>query len=132
MYICICMCVYMYIHVFIYLYNVSSSTCIDSIEFLDSHYPSLLSILSVSLCWLAKQQLYDYLPPISQTIQVRQTRHAEHYWRSKDKLINDALSWTSTHTHQCWQTSKDLCNIYIYPTSPLGQDMTQGHFLSGV
>ena len=30
-----------------------------------------------------KQQLYGYLPPISKTIQVRQTWPAEHCWRRK-------------------------------------------------
>ena len=46
-----------------------------------------------------KQQLYSHLPPISQTIQVRQTRHAGHCWRSRDKLISDVLLWTHTHGH---------------------------------
>ena len=31
------------------------------------------------------------------TIQIRQTRHAGHYWRSKDELINDILQWTPTY-----------------------------------
>ena len=33
-----------------------------------------------------KQQLYDHQPPISKTIQIRQTRHAGHGWRNKDEL----------------------------------------------
>ena len=33
--------------------------------------------------YFIKQQLYNHLPPISKTIQVRQTRHAGHSWRSK-------------------------------------------------
>ena len=33
-----------------------------------------------------KQQLYDHLPLILQTIQVRQIRHVEHYWISRNKL----------------------------------------------
>ncbi len=32
---------------------------------------------------------------MSKTIQVRQTRYAGHCWRSKDKLINDVLTWTT-------------------------------------
>ena len=44
-----------------------------------------------------KQQLYGYLPPISKTIQIRQTRHAGHCWRSKDKLISDLFPWTPSH-----------------------------------
>ena len=33
----------------------------------------------------------------SKTIQVRQTRHAGHCWRSRDKLISDVLLWTPSH-----------------------------------
>ena len=31
------------------------------------------------------------------TIQVRQTRHAGHCWRSRDELIRDVLLWIPTH-----------------------------------
>ena len=48
-----------------------------------------------------KQQLYDHLPPISLTIQGRWARHAEHCWRSMEKLISDVLPWTPTHGHTC-------------------------------
>ena len=48
---------------------------------------------------IPKQQLYGHLLLISKTIQVRQTRHEGHYWRSKDKLISDILLWTPTHRH---------------------------------
>ena len=41
-----------------------------------------------------KQQLYGNLLPISKTIQVKQTRHVGHCWRSKDELIINALMWT--------------------------------------
>ena len=41
-----------------------------------------------------RYQLYGHLPPIMKTIQARQTRHAGHYWRSKDELIRDELLWT--------------------------------------
>ena len=44
-----------------------------------------------------KQQLYDHLPPITKTIQIRRTRHAGHCWRSRDKLISDVLFWNPTH-----------------------------------
>ena len=44
-----------------------------------------------------KQQLYGHLPP-TKTIQVRRTRHAGHYWRSRVKLIRDTLPpWTPSH-----------------------------------
>ena len=44
-----------------------------------------------------RHQLYSHLPPITKTIQVRQTRHAGHCWRSKDELIRDVLLWTPTY-----------------------------------
>ena len=44
-----------------------------------------------------KQQLYGHLPPITKTIQVRRTRHAGHYWRSRDGLISDLLLWSRSY-----------------------------------
>ena len=44
-----------------------------------------------------RHQLFGHLPPIMKTIQVRQTRHARHCWRSRDELIRDVLLWTPTH-----------------------------------
>ena len=44
-----------------------------------------------------RHQLYDHLPHIMKTIQVRRTRHAGHCWRSRDELIRDVLLWTATH-----------------------------------
>ena len=44
-----------------------------------------------------RHQLYGHQPPITKTIQVRQTRHAGHCWRSRDELISDVLLWTPTH-----------------------------------
>ena len=41
-------------------------------------------------------KLYYNLPPISQTIRVRQ---AMYFWRSKNKLISDVFLWTPTHGH---------------------------------
>ena len=43
-----------------------------------------------------KHQLYGHLPPITKT-KVRRTRHAGHYWRSRDELISDVLLWTPTY-----------------------------------
>ena len=45
----------------------------------------------------ATPHLYGHLSPITKTIQVRRTRHAEHCWRSRDELIRDVLLWTPTH-----------------------------------
>ena len=44
-----------------------------------------------------KHQLYDHLPPITKTIQVRRARHAAHCWRRRDELISDVLQWTPTY-----------------------------------
>ena len=44
-----------------------------------------------------RHQLYSHLPPITNTIQIRRTRHAGHCWRSRDKRISDELLWTPTY-----------------------------------
>ena len=44
-----------------------------------------------------RHQLYGHLPPITKTIQVRQTRHAGHCWRSRDEFISDVLLWTPSY-----------------------------------
>ena len=44
-----------------------------------------------------RHQLYGHLPPITKTIQVRQTRYAGHCWRSREELKRDVLLWTPTH-----------------------------------
>ena len=66
---------------------------------LDGNYKRMLrAILNKS--WRqypTKQQLYDHLPPITKTIQVRRTRHAGYCWRSRDDLISDVLLWTPSH-----------------------------------
>ena len=66
---------------------------------LDGNYTRMLrAILNKS--WrqhTTRHQLYGHLPPITKTIQVRRTRHAGHYWRSRDELISDVLLWTPTY-----------------------------------
>ena len=44
-----------------------------------------------------RRQLYGHLPPITKTIQARRTRHAGHYWRSKDEIVSDVLLWTPAY-----------------------------------
>ena len=46
-----------------------------------------------------KQQLYSYLPSVSQTIQVWRVRFAGHGCISKNQLMSDVLLWTPTHKH---------------------------------
>ena len=66
---------------------------------LDSNYARMLrAILNKS--WRqhpTKQQVYGHLPPITKTILVRWTRHAEYCWRSRDELIRDILLLLYTH-----------------------------------
>ena len=86
--------------VLILLYGCTSwklTKCME--KKLDTNYTRMLvGVLNKS--WkqhLIKQQLYGHLPPITKTIQVRQTRYAGHYWRSRDELISDILLWTPSH-----------------------------------
>ena len=63
---------------------------------------------------LTRHQLYGHLPPITKTIQVRQTRHAGHCWRSRDELISDVLLWTPTYGRAkagrpAWTYIQQLC-----------------------
>ena len=44
-----------------------------------------------------RHQLCGHLPPVMKTIQVKQTRHAGHCWRSRDEFISDVLLWTPTY-----------------------------------
>ena len=66
---------------------------------LDGNYARMLwAVLNKS--WRqhpTKQQLYGHLPPITKTIQVRRTRYAGDYWRSKDKLRSDIFPGTPSH-----------------------------------
>ena len=61
-----------------------------------------------------KQQLYGHLPPISKAILVRQTRHAGHCWRRKNKIISYVLLWTPSHRRVSvgrprWTYLRQLC-----------------------
>ena len=67
---------------------------------LDSNYTRMLGAI-LNKSWsqhpTKQQQLYGHLPPITKTIQVRQTRHVGLCWRNRDELINDILQWTPSH-----------------------------------
>ena len=84
----------------ILLYGCTTWTLTKRLEKkLDGNYIRILrAILNKS--WRQhprKHQLYGHLPPIMKTIQVRQTRHAGHCWRSRDELVGDVLLWTPTY-----------------------------------
>ena len=74
---------------------------IYNIMFMSKSYYTLLILRAIlNKSWWqhpTRHQLYGHLPPIMKTIQVRQTRHAGHCWRSKDELISDVLWWTPTY-----------------------------------
>ena len=60
---------------------------------LDGNYTRMLRAI-LNRSWRqhpTKHQLHGHLPPITKTIQVRQTRHAGHCWRNRDELISDIL-----------------------------------------
>ena len=66
---------------------------------LDGNYTRMLRAI-LNKFWRqhpTRHQLYDHLPPITKTIQVRRTRLAGHCWKSKDELISDVLLWTPAY-----------------------------------
>ena len=84
----------------ILLYGCTTWTLTKRLEKkLDGNYTKMLrAILNKS--WQqhpTRHQLYGNLPPITKTIQARRTRHAGHWWRSKDELISDVLLWTPAY-----------------------------------
>ena len=82
------------------LYGCTTWTLTKRLEKrLDGNYTIMLRAI-VNRSWRqhpTKQQLYGYLQPITKTTQIRRTRHAGHFWRSRDELISDVLLWTPTH-----------------------------------
>ena len=83
----------------ILLYGCTTWTLTKRLEKLDGNYTRMLrAILNKS--WRkhpTKHQLYDHLPSITKTIQVRRARLAGHCWRSRDELISDVLLWTPAY-----------------------------------
>ena len=84
----------------ILLYGCTTWTLTKRLEKkLDGNYTRMLWAILNKSWWQhpTRHQLYDHLPPITKTIQVRWTRHAGHYWRNRDELIRDVLLWTPTY-----------------------------------
>ena len=84
----------------ILLYGCTTWTLTKRLEKkLDGNYTRMLrAILNKS--WRqhpTRHQLYDHLPPIAKTTQVRRNRHAGHSWRSMDELVSDVLLWNLTY-----------------------------------
>ena len=84
----------------ILLYGCTTWTLTKRLEKkLDGNYTRMMRAI-LNKYWRqhpTRHQLYGHLPPITKTIQVRQTRHAGHCWKSRDELIIDVLLWTPTH-----------------------------------
>ena len=84
----------------ILLYGCTTWTLTKRLEKkLDGNYTRMLRAI-LNRSWQqhpTRRQLYGPLPPITKTIQARRTRHAGHYWRSKDKIVSDVLLWTPAY-----------------------------------
>ena len=84
----------------ILLYGCTTWTLTKRMEKkLDGNYSRMLQAI-LNKSWRqrpTKQQLYGHQPPITKTIKIRRTRHAEYCWRSWDELISDILLWTPAH-----------------------------------
>ena len=80
--------------VLILLYGCTTWTLTKRLEKkLDGNYTRMLQAI-LNKSWRqhpTRHQLYSHLPPITKTIQVRQTIHAGHCWRSRDELIRDVF-----------------------------------------
>ena len=113
------------------LYGYTTWTLTKRLEKkLDGNYTRMLrAILNKS--WQqypTRHQLYGHLPPITKTIQVRRTIYI--YIYKQDFVFNDPqrLICYLTPTNQAIRWETFSLNDTIYPTPPLGQDMTQGQF----
>ena len=82
------------------MYRCTTSTLTKRLEKkLDGNYTRMLRAILNKSCRQhpTRHHLYGHLPPITKTIQVRQTRHAGYCCRSRDELISDLLLWTPTY-----------------------------------
>ena len=92
--------IYIYIYIYILLYGCTTWTLTKRLEKKqDGNYTRMLRAILNKSCQQhpTRHQLYGHLPPITKTIQARRTRHSEHCWRSRDKLIGDVLLCTPTY-----------------------------------
>ena len=78
----------------ILLYGCTTWTLTKRLEKkLDGNYTRMLRAILNKSWWqhTTRHKLYDNLPPITKTVQVRRTRHAGHCLRCRDGLISDVL-----------------------------------------
>ena len=100
----------------ILLYGCTTWTITKRLEKLDGNYSRMLQSILNKSWWQhpTRHQLYDHLPPITKTIQVRRTRHAGYCWRSMEELISDVLLWTPAYGQAkagwpAWTYIEQLC-----------------------
>ena len=106
----------------IQLYGCTTWTLTKRLEKqVDGNYTRMLrAILNKS--WRqhpTRHQLYGHLPPIPKTIQARQTRHAGHCWRSRDKLISDVLLLTP----HIWPSKSRMTSANVHTAAQWGYGM---------
>ena len=71
-----------YLYMYVCMYGLSEKK-------LDGNWTRMLRVI-LNKSWKqhpTKHHLYGHLPPISKTIQIRQTRHARNCWRNRNKLM---------------------------------------------
>ena len=72
-------------------------------------------------------QLYGHLPPITKTIQVRQTKHARQCWRSRNELISK-FTLVDPHTWPCKSrtTSTNIHSATMWGYGMLSRRLARG------
>ena len=106
----------------ILLYGCTTWTLTKRLEKkLDGNYTTMWWAILNKSWWQhpTKHQLYGHLPPITKTIQVRQTRHAGYSWRSRDELISDVLLWTP----HIWPSKSRTTSSNIHTATMWGYGM---------
>ena len=100
----------------ILLYGCTTWTLTKRMEKkLNGNYTRMLRA-KVNKSWrqhLTKQQLYDYLPPITKTIKIRRTRHAGYCWRSWDELISDVLQRQDVQLEPTYSSSVQIRDVAL-------------------
>ena len=106
----------------ILLYGCTTWTLTKRLEKkLDGNYTRMLrAILNKS--WQqhpTRHQLYGHLPPITKTIQVRQTRHVGHCWRSKGRTHK----WCTLMDPHTWPCKSRTTSMNIHSATIWGYRM---------
>ena len=101
-----------YISTTVWLHYLNSNKTLREKVRWELHKGMLRAVLNIS--WVqhpTKKHLWGHLPPISQNIQERRTKHTKHSWKSKYELISNVTRWTPTYGHTSFGRS---AKIYIH------------------